>query len=283
MLLVTALAALSANPQTDSIELMTFNIRMGVADDGENHWDKRHELVFDVFRYHSPDIVGVQEAFHFQLEAILNNVDGYAKTGVGRKDGDSLGEYSAILYKKNRFRLLSSDTFWFSDTPQVPGSTSWGNTIPRICTWAHFFDDSLKRSFYVYNLHLDHRSQPSREKSVEFLLQRVRDRETKDPVVLMGDFNAGETNPAIQHIKEFKQIAENDTVEFRDSYRTIHPNAQEVGTFNAFEGKTSGEKIDHIFVSSDFFVLNAGILHDNDESRYPSDHFPVVTTVQFED
>ena len=283
MLLVTALAALSANPQTDSIELMTFNIRMGIADDGENHWDKRHELVFDVFRYHSPDIVGVQEAFQFQLEEILNNVDGYAKTGVGRKDGDSLGEYSAILYKKDRLRLLSSDTFWFSDTPQEPGSTSWGNTIPRICTWAHFFDDSLKRSFYVYNLHLDHQSQPSREKSVEFLLQRVRERETKDPVVLMGDFNAGETNPAIQPIKEFKQIAENDTVEFRDSYRVIHPNAQEVGTFNAFEGKTSGEKIDHIFVSSDFFVLNAGILHDNENGRYPSDHFPVVTTVQFED
>lgn len=282
LLLTTALAALSANPQTESIDLMTFNIRMGIADDGENHWDKRHDLVFEVFREHDPDIVGVQEAFQFQLQEILAIVDGYAKTGVGREDGDSLGEYSAILYKKDRFRILDSNTFWFSETPNVPGSTSWGNSITRICTWAHFFDDSLKRSFYVYNLHLDHRSQPSREKSVELLLQRIQERETDDPVVIMGDFNAGEQNPAIQQIKEFRLPTPVDTLRFYDSFRVVHPHADQVGTFNAFEGKTSGEKIDHIFTSDDLFVLSAEILRDNQNGRYPSDHFPVTAIVQFD-
>ncbi len=284
MLLATAFAAFSTAPNTDdSIQLMTFNIRMGVANDGENHWDKRHELVFDVFRNHQPDIVGVQEAFQFQLEEILAHTTNYAKVGVGREDGNSSGEYSAIIYNKQRFTVLDSSTFWFSDTPEVPGSTSWGNTITRICTWAHFFDDSLNRSFYVYNLHLDHRSQPSREKSVELLLQRIQDRKVKDPVVIMGDFNAGEGNPAIQQIKTFEHISKPDTLKFQDTYRLIHPHAQEVGTFNGFEGRTDGEKIDHIFVSEHFFVLNAEIVHDNSNGRYPSDHFPVTALVQFEE
>ena len=84
--------------------------------------------------------------------------------GVGRNDGIRAGEYAAILYNKERIEPLESGTFWLSDTPGVPGSTSWSNTITRICTWARFSDLQTGKTFFLFNLHLDHRSQQSRER-----------------------------------------------------------------------------------------------------------------------
>jgi endonuclease/exonuclease/phosphatase family metal-dependent hydrolase len=60
----------------------------------------------------------------------------------------------------------------------------------------------------------------------------------------------------------------------------LHPDAAEVGTFNGFKGDRSGEKIDYVFVPAGVKVLEAKILHNNVDGRYPSDHFPVVARVR---
>jgi endonuclease/exonuclease/phosphatase family metal-dependent hydrolase len=94
--------------------------------------------------------------------------------------------------------VLDSGTFWFSDTPEQPGSKTWGNDITRICTWARF-RDATGGTLYVFNVHLDHESQPSRERSVQLLATRIRGRAAPgDPVLVTGDFNADEQNPAIR-------------------------------------------------------------------------------------
>jgi endonuclease/exonuclease/phosphatase family metal-dependent hydrolase len=259
-------------------KLMTFNIRYGTAPDGEHSWNLRQDLVYSLLEKEQPDILGLQEALNFQIDAIITHLPEYRRLGVGRDDGDTLGEYSAILFRSARFRPLESQTFWFSDTPEVPGSKSWGNSITRICTWAHFSDDSTGLPFYVYNLHLDHQSQPSREKSVALLLQRIGKREKDDPVVVMGDFNAGEDNPAIQALEEFKEPGSRAPM-FADAFRLLHPQAQEVGTFHGFTDHPEADMIDHIFITKSFIVSYANILRDHPPGRYPSDHFPVAATV----
>lgn len=259
-------------PQETLFKIMTFNIRYGTADDKENRWEKRQELVFDVIRRHAPDVVGLQEALKFQIDEILGAVPGYAKLGAGRDDGKDKGEWSAILYRKDRVRATDSGTFWFSDTPEVPGSTSWGNEIPRICTWGRFVDEKTGGSFCVYNVHLDHKSQPSREKSAELLVKRIAERAHPDPAIVTGDFNAGEDNPAIVSLKKSGELV--------DTYRAIHPDAKEVGTFNAFDGRKSGGKIDYILAPASIRVEESSIIHDNDGGRYPSDHFPVKATLR---
>ena len=124
----------------------------------------------------------------------------YAVVGVGRDDGRARGEFSAILFRRDRFRVADSGTFWFSDTPAVPGSKSWGNSITRIATWARLIDRD-GTGFYHFNLHLDHLSQPSRERSTELLLQRIAARAVPtEPVVVTGDFNVGEGNPALRKL-----------------------------------------------------------------------------------
>ena len=151
---------------------MSFNIRYGTAKDGENHWTERREMLLDVIREQDADIVGLQEALASQIDEIVAAVPIYAVVGVGRDDAARAGEFSAILFRKDRLRVAEAGTFWFSDTPSVPGSKSWGNNITRISTWARFVDRD-GRGFYHFNLHLDHESQPSRERSTVLLKQRI--------------------------------------------------------------------------------------------------------------
>ena len=279
--LLGALAAAAAAPlrgqQTattpaEPLKVMSFNIRYGTANDGENHWDKRKDFLLDVIRNEAPHVLGVQEALHAQLAYILRALPDYSMVGVGRDDGISKGEYSSILYRRNNLSLGRSDTFWFSDTPDRVASTSWGNTITRICTWAQFATPD-GRPLYVYNVHLDHQSQPSREKSVALLRTRIDARDPKAPVIVTGDFNAGEKNPAVMAMLDGNML--------RDTFRVAHPNASPVGTFSGFKaGQVDGEKIDYIFVTHEWQVIDAAIVRTMRDNRYPSDHFPVTATLR---
>ncbi len=255
-----------------TLKVMTFNIRYGTAKDGENHWDLRKAFLVDVIRAEAPDVMGVQEALYDQLAFIVAALPEYAMVGVGRDDGVRAGEYSAILYRRSSLSVSRSDTFWFSDTPERVASKNWGNTITRICTWAQFTTPA-GQPLYVYNVHLDHQSQPSRERSVALLRARVESRDPKAPALVMGDFNAGEKNPAVSAMLEGGV--------FRDTFRVKHPQASPVGTFSGFTfGQVSGEKIDHIFATAEWEVLDAAIVRTDRDQRYPSDHFPVTATLR---
>ena len=253
------------------LKVMSFNIRNGKAKDGENHWDKRKDYLCETLKKYDADLVGLQEAYRFQLDYILKKLSIYAFVGEGR-DGGKAGEYSAILYKKSSIKALDSGTFWLSDTPEKP-SVSFGNSYRRICTWGHFQDVKKERSFFIYNTHYDHKSQNSREKSSDLIIQKIQSRKQKDTFVLMGDFNAGENNPAIAKLKR-------SPFNLLDSFRVIHPNEKEVGTFSGFQNKTSGAKIDYVFVPDGIKVKNAAIERDQKDGRNPSDHYAVSAVLQ---
>jgi len=260
------------------VAVMSFNIRYGTANDGENRWERRRDLLFAVLRADNADLIGLQEALDFQIDEILTAVPDYAAVGVGRDDGRRQGEYAAILFRRDRFRLTDAGTFWLSDTPEVIASRSWGNTITRICTWARFVDRD-GRAFWQYNVHLDHQSQPSRERSSQLLLQRISARSTSsEPVIVTGDFNAAEDNAAVTVLTRSDAGA---TAPFADTFRIKHPDASESGTFTGFEfGRLSGQKIDYVLVQPGTDVLDAAIIRTSANNRYPSDHFPVTARVR---
>jgi endonuclease/exonuclease/phosphatase family metal-dependent hydrolase len=277
-------AASTATQDVLPLRVMSFNIRYGTANDGENRWEKRRELVFDVLRRHKADVVGLQEALRFQIDEIREALPQYNELGVAREDGGTKGEYCAILYHRERLSADDSATFWFSETPEVPGSSHWGNACVRICTWARFIDKKSGRAFYFFNLHLDHVSQPSREKSAVLLANRIRDRKYPDLFIVTGDFNVGETNPVIRYLKAKASLGEDEAkstnpVPMVDTFRVLHSDAVEVGTFNGFKGRRDGDKIDYIFTQPGAIVLDAQILRSSVDGRYPSDHFPVVATL----
>ena len=283
VLVLLAAIGLAARPQgtqqqRDPLNVLTFNIRYGTANDGPNHWTNRREFLMEVIRKEDADIIGLQEALDAQIREIVAAIPAYAVVGVGRDDGKTRGEYAAILFRRDRLHVSDSGTFWFSDTPSVVASKSWGNTITRICTWARFVDRD-GRAFWHFNVHLDHISQPSRERSTALLAQRISERRTPDePAIVTGDFNVGEDNPAIATLLAPRDGAASLML---DTFRARYPDEKTAGTFSGFVmGTVSGPKIDYILVPPGTEVLAAEIIRTSRDGRYPSDHFPVSARVR---
>ena len=200
-------------------------------------------------------MLGLQEALKFQLDEILQALPGYSYCGVAREDGREHGEHAAILYRQDRFRILRTDTVWFSDQPYQPGSSTWGNVNTRIFTWAFFEDLPTRKFFYHYNLHIDHENGSSRHRSIKMLLSQIRDRATDDPVLVTGDFNVGTDNDVIELMR---------AADFRDAHHDFP-------TYSGFE-ELSGPKIDYIFVDPSWQVHAAGTMGEKINGRWPSDH-----------
>ncbi|MFN7019784.1 MAG: endonuclease/exonuclease/phosphatase family protein [Phycisphaerales bacterium] len=279
-------------PPTD-LSVMSFNIRYGTAADGPDHWDRRRSLALEAIAARAPDILGLQEALRFQIDDLRAAFPHYAETGSGRDDGRSAGEHCTILFDASRFRLDRSGNFWLSDTPEVPGSASWGNTITRICSWARLVElpDQASgpggRAFLVFNTHLDHQSEAARQRSAELIASRILALAgPREPVILMGDFNCGEDSPALRFLTGRAPRAVDEpgpgpglTARWTgliDTFRAVNPDEAEVGTFHAFMGTTTGDKIDFILASREVRVRSASIVRDQRDGRYPSDHFPVT-------
>jgi endonuclease/exonuclease/phosphatase family metal-dependent hydrolase len=256
----------------DPLRVMTLNIRTATAQDGDDSWPQRRELLMRVIRDYDPDVLGVQEARRSQLDELAEAFPELAKAGVAREAGGG-GEYTAVFYREGRFDLASAGTFWLSDQQDVPGSHSWGNRLPRICTWVRLFDRETERRFLVYNTHWDHESQPARRRSGGLMAEEIqRAAANEDPVLVMGDFNCDERDPAMTALTRAGEL-------LRDTFRAIHPNEKNIYTYNGFGKKPGKAKIDGILATPQWRVLDAEIVRTHEGERYPSDHYPVVATV----
>jgi len=263
------------------LKMMTFNIRYANPADGVNAWPNRRNLVYQVIRDQNLDTAGLQEALVAQVQDLEAALPEFHRIGVGRDDGVNAGEFSAILYRASRFDVESSGTFWFSDTPEVPGSSSWGNASIRICTWGRFVEHGTGRAFYQFNVHLDNVSEPANEKSVQLLMARVVARQfPTDPFIVTGDFNSSESQPPVRYMTGAAPIATMaNPIPTIDSFRQLYPNATGIGTFHNFLGGTGGDKIDFIFMGPGERAVAAEIIRTQQNGLYPSDHYPVTATI----
>jgi endonuclease/exonuclease/phosphatase family metal-dependent hydrolase len=255
-----------------NVSLLTFNIRYGTASDGPDAWANRRDMVFEIIREKPYDAVCLQEALRFQLDEIEAAAPGLAEIGVGREDGRTDGEYSAILYNHARFTIAESGTFWLSETPEVPGSRTWQAANVRICTWARLIEKSTGSGVYIYCTHWDHVSQEAREKSAGLITRRIAARGFPDPVILAGDLNSAEDNPAVATLK-----GDPAAPRLIDTFRLAHPDETDIQTFNGFKPRDQWGrgKIDYILVQPGAAVSEAWIDRRERDGRFPSDHFPV--------
>lgn len=258
------------------LKLMTFNIRYENDEDaGARAWRQRVIGAVRMIREEAPDVIGVQEARHGQAADLWASLPDYEFFGAGRDDGRRSGEYAGIFFRRDRFEADESDsgTFWLSDTPQQPGSKTWGNGIPRTVTWLRLVDRSSQRGFYVFNTHWDHKHQGSRERSAVLLAQRISRRKLIDrPVVLLGDLNAVEKNPGVAVLARDARLI--------DTFQALHPKEPARTTLHFWRGTRDGLlKVDYIMVSEGAEILSAEI-RDHDAPMV-SDHFPVTARVVF--
>jgi endonuclease/exonuclease/phosphatase family metal-dependent hydrolase len=260
------------------LRLVTFNLRYENDEDpGPRAWSRRLPHIVRMIREEAPDVLGIQEARHGQAADLWASLPDYEFFGAAREDGARGGEYAAILYRRDRFEPdpQNAGTFWLSDSPEIPGSATWGNEIPRTVTWLRLTDRTTQRSFHVFNTHWDHRSQPSRLRSAELLAARITDsRSFDEPVVLLGDFNALPHNPAIKTLVASAGLT--------DTLQALHPEQKEIPTLHLWRGLAMDRAInvDHIFIAgARAEILAAGIRHHDQPML--SDHFPVTSRVLF--
>jgi endonuclease/exonuclease/phosphatase family metal-dependent hydrolase len=230
----------------------------------------------DCIRNAAPELIGTQEGVYAQLKDLASDLPDYAWIGTGR-DGGSRGEFMAIFYRKDRFEPLEFDHFWLSDTPDVIGSTTWGNQNRRMVTWVRFRDQNTRKEFYFVNTHLDHQIQVAREKAAALIRERMQALKTELPILLVGDFNA-----AAGANKAYDMLIEGDF--FRDTWNMTENrvNAQ-FATFHNFRGPQEGPRIDWILARGPISVSKTEIVTCSAGDQYPSDHFPVIAWVRLGD
>lgn len=252
----------------------TFNVRFASSNDGEHLWERRRERLAALLRSWEPDVLGLQEPLRSQIDDILQALPEYAHAGVGRDDGVAAGEFCPIFYRRSRFRLLESGTFWLSEEPEQPGSMGWGARHARICTWGHLAEQGSEAAFYLYNVHLDHEAQEARESGLALVLERIRQRPAADPVILTGDFNAGPDNPAVIRVQQPASPVSRSALSAADSADAG------AGTFHGFTGQAMKSPIDYIFVSPEWRVLEGAVMRGDGLRPFVSDHFPVAATLE---
>ena len=242
----------SCTDYNKKINLMTYNIRLNTETDSINKWDNRKEGIVNLIKEENLDVFGIQEALPDQIEYLSNQLKDYDYVGEGR-DGGNSGEYSAIYYKRERMNLIETETFWLSETPEIP-SMGWEELI-------------------IYNTHFDHIGKVAREKSASIILNHISKNNYQDkPTVVMGDLNANPDESPIKLLSE----------QLEDSYKKL-PIKDPIGTFSGFDPRSKlSNRIDYIFTKEIKIIDYKHIDKKLPSGLWPSDHLPIFISIVFE-
>jgi endonuclease/exonuclease/phosphatase family metal-dependent hydrolase len=279
--LLFAQDAQARRSKTAKLRAMTFNIRFDFPNDGENRWKHRADAVAKTIRESQAHLVCLQEDKADQVEDLKARLPGFQFLGRGR-NGTGSGERCSILFDKKRFRLKDSGSFWLSDTPEVPGSNTFGDKYPRVVTWAYLTTRKSKKGIMVLNTHFaEGKRDRIRMKGVEviqkWLLARARKLVAKKKlaVILTGDFNedGGGSGP-------HSLLTDSPEFPMRDAWKEAPPPGKRPGTYNGFRGMQTRSRIDWIMLSGSVRVYQTDKIDKEVDGRWPSDHYPVTADLE---
>ena len=274
--IVVLLMAGCSDRDKDTIKVMTLNVRYDNKGDSINAWPSRAEQVFDFILKESPDLLGMQEVLWHQYNVLDSVLTGYSSSGAGRDDGARGGELNPVFYRKDKFDLVRTITFWLSESPDAPGTKGWGASLPRIVTWMELVVKDTHEHLFVFNTHFAHDSDSARIMSSGILMNEVAKIADGFPFIITGDFNMlpdsrgysilTGPNESVPSLSDSYFISEKKP--FGPSY-----------TFNGFSDEPGSGRIDYIFVSNGMKVLEHRTIIHKEGSVYLSDHWPVEAVV----
>ncbi|WP_162342580.1 endonuclease/exonuclease/phosphatase family protein [Cyclobacterium salsum] len=265
--------------------IVNLNIRYDNPKDGKNKWENRLPIVADFIAESAPHLLGFQEVTHRQLLDLKSIMPNHDFVGRGRKDGLKGGEYNPIFYRKDRFHLLESGTFWLSDTPEEPGSIGWDAQLPRIVTWAKLKDQENGKVIFHFNTHFDNRGTEARFKSVDLLVEKMEEIAGEAPLLATGDFNIRKEHPRygkepyVYLIETMSQRLQMESAEFA-AEKVISAGA----TGNGFEENWQlrpPNAVDYIFVDPGFNVNSYQVDKIIQDAVFIADHWPVLAKLKY--
>ncbi|HEU4788196.1 MAG TPA: endonuclease/exonuclease/phosphatase family protein [Flavobacterium sp.] len=273
-----AIASINAQTKTQSnVNIMTFNIRYDNPEDVPNNWEQRKENVLKMIRFNEVDILGTQEVLAHQLKDLTVNLTEYGAIGVGREDGKEKGEYSPILYNKNKFTLIKSGYFWLSETPEKP-SKGWDAACERIATWVQLKDKTTGKKIFVINTHFDHRGEVARRESVTLIKTKIAQLSEGMPQIMMGDLNATPDSSVIQSL-----LTADKSLSLLDSKKLASIVYGPNWSFHDFGKIPFNDRplIDYILVTKGITVHKYAVFAETLNNLVLSDHAPVFINVAF--
>jgi len=255
------------------ITALTFNIRYGRAADGANAWRARRAAVIARIRAHAPDLLALQECEEGPQAAYVRaGLPDYHFIGHPRGGGDeTAAEMAPVLLRRAAFALEDSGRFWLSETPDLPGSRSWGAQFARTLTWARLQHRASGQRLIFASTHFDLVEDAIIEQA-RVLAAWARRAAGDFPLLIGGDFNTPRDGPAYRILTAEAGL--------RDTLRDRQPPLADEGTFHGFGTVTPRPSIDFVLASPGLRTLRAEIdTTASPAGRYPSDHFPVLAEV----
>ena len=262
-------AANKEKKDDNTLKVMSYNIRLGSANDGTNSWALRYPATAEMIEDQMPDIFGVQEALASQIRFIEDNFVDYKSVGVGREDGKKDGEHMSIFWNKKTVSLLKWGTFWLSETPEKP-SMGWDAACKRTATWALMKCKKTGNKFYYVNTHLDHKGTEAQKNGLKLIVDRIDDINPEGyPMILTGDFNITPDNPNLVELDSKMQ-----------SVRKVAEKTDNHDTFNGW-GKGKGV-IDYIYASGfSAYPEYQTVTKRYADRKFVSDHYPICAVLVF--
>ncbi len=270
--IVFCFSLLSSVLFAQTYKVMTYNIRYDNPKDGENQWSKRKAFLSNQIAYNAPDVLGIQEGLHHQVTYLDSTLVNYKYLGIGRDDGKTKGEYSAIFYNARKLKVVKKSTFYLSETPNKI-SVGWDASMERICTYALFKDVSNNQHFWVFNTHFDHIGEEARLQSTKLIVKKIKSLNKKSfPAIVTGDLNLKPESKPIQYLSSV--LNDSKTVSLSTPFGPT-------GTFNGFKfNKPVTDRIDYVFTSKENIKVNKyAVLSDSKDCKYPSDHLAVLIEI----
>ena len=280
LLLATVFSkAAEKEPAKDQLTIMSFNIRRKGKEKGPDRlWQNRLPLIKELLEEANPDIIGFQEVTKKQREDLMHTLPNnfkYVGTGRGASwAGLGTDEATPIFYNTEKFELKEHETY------QLNKASMWKwmrkrneyGYLPRICTWANFTLKDSDKQLYVFNTHLDHKSEKARLNQLKNILKKT-EAITDCPVFIMGDFNTDLVEP-IQ-----KELSNHNYVNTKEE--TVHRSGPKE-TYTGWQDEPE-KLIDHILVKNgknnkSLRITKYEVIKKED-SAFPSDHRPVLIQV----
>jgi endonuclease/exonuclease/phosphatase family metal-dependent hydrolase len=276
IMIMVLISGCHKKPDANILKVITFNIRYDNPDDSLYAWPNRTKIICNFLKNEKPDLLGMQEVLAHQYEYLDSVLTDYSSVGVGRTDGAKDGEMNPVFFRKDRFELIRTRTFWLSDTPEIAGSKAWGADLPRIVTWIELSEKTTHEHFYFFNTHFAHDSDSAGIMSSGLLLNKVDSIAAGFPFVITGDLNMLISDKGYEILTgPYESVPLlSDTYEVTEK-RPVGP----AYTFNGFSESKKTGRIDYIFVRNGMKVLEHRTFIKKEHGIYISDHWPVMAKI----
>lgn len=218
--------------------------------------------------------------------------------------------FCSIIWDKEQAYPVDAGEIWLSETPDIPLTKFPDATTGRKASWAVLrmnFNHGV--TLFVCSVHLDFASAPLRMLQIDVILRKIDELNARYdyafPIILCGDFSEGKStlNGVYTRLKEYgfedlwrTSPVRNDNGCLSNTYHGFFPHTSKTPSGTSLAVSSDMGYYDWILVKQSKYgrgnfptivctPTHSDIITDREEDdfvvKYPSDHFPVSSSVLF--